>query len=78
MDATQSAPARRASGLLPERITTVEAGRLLGCDPQSVINYVRAGFLMGGQVRPRGRWWVDLASVLAMREGRRAFSTRPN
>lgn len=43
--------------------STSEAARRLGCNAQTIINYIRAGILLGAQDRPRGRWRVLQDSV---------------
>jgi excisionase family DNA binding protein len=52
-------------------ISTGEAARRLGCDAQTVINYIRAGILLGAQDRGRGRWRVLESSVERLLEARR-------
>lgn len=43
--------------------STTEAATRIGCDSQTVINYIRAGVLLAAQDRQRGRWRVWVASV---------------
>lgn len=43
--------------------STTAAAKLMGCDSQTVINYIRDGVLLGAQDRQRGRWRVWVPSV---------------
>src|SRR5205823_183380 len=63
---------------LPKEVTTKEAAQILGCDPKTVIKYLRSGLLAWRNIAPptstRPEYRFELKSVLAVRS---AYRTTP-
>jgi hypothetical protein len=63
---------------LPKEVTTKEAAQILGCDPKTVLKYLRSGLLAWRNIAPptstRAEFRFELKSVLAVRS---AYRTTP-